>query len=494
MSTSLSPVTAKVSFTPNVNKSPVGTFKNKVTALFQSISESDLWANGIKPFYVYRIKPIGRWDFLSCTTSVGVAGLIMKTSIVALGMSTFAAASIPSFAVIFWSLNRSNERICQIYKDETWDDLDLIRRNIIKLSNKNNDITACHERLTKITKDHQLKPMPQDVKDLINQIHKELDNFAAIIQQTPHDTIKAQFIDLLASIKTPLTAAQKLLLDNLETEINKIGTKDEDMIKTKKCLHAVDDIVHEHIDKKRKFLREDYDSLKKSIELKIAENNKRVSLTEHIKKIQEILNPHRDVAKLVDIENENKKTDKIEDKSEETETEETEEAGKTETKETETQETEAEETESEEPIDDKTKPDNKADGKETKPEKDISEKFVTPVKKRGLEFEITEVTPLDSGSSTSSESVTKKEDSQVEEDNVDEGDIGEGDVGEGDVGEGDEGDVDDTTSLKTPAAIDNTLESESSESDSDNDEDDDVTVLVEKIASKDSVLKGTKDV
>jgi hypothetical protein len=202
--------------------------KDVVGALHAKISNTDEWNPSIKSLYEYRFKRINQNDCLAIgAAAVTAAGVATATAAI-FGKPFLAMGVIGGYVIFLTSCLYVNQRICGIYKEETWEELNQLRQEIHQLPPQDQDLAPCLEQLKVLHKSCQLKPLPEKVVQEIEGLNKKVNdlcqkpqNIAGPLANENFKNAKLILIKDVENIQIMLSSHRVLpqLAQNLDLEV-----------------------------------------------------------------------------------------------------------------------------------------------------------------------------------------------------------------------------------------------------------------------------------
>ncbi len=203
-----------------------------IVETFQSIHDnfvtSSFWIQIGKPFYDRKIKPLDRTDLITISASIILAVLVMKLALKIFGRGILPLAAGIGTLIVGGAIYYSHYRLQKHFDVIAWDHVDNIRRFV-------HATTTGKHHFGKMARYRILLNNPEfgHLEDRLKMLDTEQKKFEKAAR-TP------QMQDQLTAVKAQLTAmnavpaipqADKDILKALETEVDHIGTKDEDITK-----------------------------------------------------------------------------------------------------------------------------------------------------------------------------------------------------------------------------------------------------------------------
>lgn len=250
------------------------------------------WQHKCKPIYDYRIKPINKTDGFIFLLCVGIGKFAARKLEESHGKSIGAIATGVGVAIGSLSLLYTMFRIEQIYKDEMWDKLAELRKEIFKLSHSKKLLTKSHLLLKQMHENNQVKPLPEWVVTELENLNRRCERYSELIHRPPYMTYQQNLITHLDHL---IAKSSSDILKNFKAEIEKMGTSEYDFKKARGFYLQLKDALPEKDfqDVQREYL----DASKAYDEHKYPKEQK--ELLKFIEDLQKKLNWFRENEKLV---------------------------------------------------------------------------------------------------------------------------------------------------------------------------------------------------
>lgn len=264
----------------------------------QEYAEHELWKQYGKPFYKRNIEPIDRTDLVLLG-----GGFIAAALTIVVAINIFGAAILPlsigaGALIISETFSFSRQRITDHFNDLAWDSVDTIRRAAHRINNESQEFQEIQK-----ARDSLQQPVFNHLEEKLKNLDEKIREFRRAVL-TPHYENQQQIvIGHLAALKAEdLEECDLNLIENLEKQIQKIGTKEQDFqaleIQKQSLGMSQSPIIQKHVSE----LNEQIKQLIAASQASFHANKE--AFLDYLKTFQQELSPHKVVEELPRLDDE----------------------------------------------------------------------------------------------------------------------------------------------------------------------------------------------
>lgn len=191
-----------------------------------SIIEIDYVQQTIKPWYERNIQPLDRTDYLLLITAIVLSAIALKFALKKYGHAALPLGLCAAGIIIGGCLMLSSRRVQQVFDDQAWEQIDLMRRAVNDFTSNNQDFTA-YIQAQAILKKPEFQHLKTDLDRLDEEARKFRKDIAAPQYKDKRDIVQGH-LDVLTP-KVQGNAQDKQLFEELEEELDHVGTNDQDL-------------------------------------------------------------------------------------------------------------------------------------------------------------------------------------------------------------------------------------------------------------------------
>ncbi len=193
-------------------------------------TQNALWVQHGKPLYERYIQPLTRTDYRNLTAAFSTTGVVAYIAIHSFA-AFFPLAMVANALILFGTCSITQKRVQHHFNRLVWGHLDLIRRAVNDVTNTNKD-----QKLNDI--DHQRsllqKPEFEHLKEEFRQLDDHIRTFRNAAVSPYLEEVKARVLSHIGDLKNSLQghSADLIIVNELEQEITRIGTDQQDLALT----------------------------------------------------------------------------------------------------------------------------------------------------------------------------------------------------------------------------------------------------------------------
>ena len=192
------------------------------------LSQTDLWQKQGKSIYGRRIQPLKKTDYMYMTGSLIISSIATALAVYLFGIAVFPLSIGGSTLVVMGVCSLSFNSVQTHFNEIAWGHVDNIRRTA-------NDITYKNQKFAPLNHLRGLLEQPEfdHLKENLKTLDEEIRKFRSVAL-APYYEDKFQIVTgHLTKLKglVNANAQDKVLIEALEAEINKVGKADQDLEK-----------------------------------------------------------------------------------------------------------------------------------------------------------------------------------------------------------------------------------------------------------------------
>ena len=226
----IQPVLPPVGSNPAPGTPPLSATNAKVASQKDKIPTTTFWESHVGPHYDRLFKPMDWTDVAIIGTGVAIAAVIMTLAVTVFNLALFNILLLTSGAVAVGAYSISAIRVKKHHDAVAWEDVEVIRKNVMEADMPHHDLTVVQENFIKL-RDSKVYTLKETNMNHIESLEKQIASYERAMKtpnQGPqyYEGARATFIAHLEGLQKTLSLNKSNERDG-KIEADKVAARAE---------------------------------------------------------------------------------------------------------------------------------------------------------------------------------------------------------------------------------------------------------------------------